>query len=237
MGDLLLVAAQMLTGMFIFELIYRVKISPVSVAHHIESIMVAQAAIAISVNRDRESSTEFKLCTVWGKHIFHELPSLSLKLWRDFTHRSIWYHCRIPSPCGLDSLACVYHIALNTSRQLAQVRLHHHICWYDFRNGARHVHVRSSLGLMASCIQNCYTLTAYCIVGKHSTLLLGLIPLPSPRCSHREFPIFITIHQYLPLAVAFNLKSICYLIWWFRNLTTLSESLACWVFDSNFFPL
>ena len=70
MGDLLLIAAQMLTGMFIFELLYRVKVSPVSVAHHIGSIMVAQAAIAISVKGDRESSIEFMLCTVWGKSVF-----------------------------------------------------------------------------------------------------------------------------------------------------------------------
>lgn len=67
MGDLLLIAAQMLTGMFVFELIYRVKISPVSVAHHIGSIMVAQAAITISIHKDHEASIEFMLCTVWGK--------------------------------------------------------------------------------------------------------------------------------------------------------------------------
>jgi len=67
MGDLLLVAAQMLTGMFHFELLYRVKISPVSVAHHIGSIIVAQAAITISIKGDAESSIEFMLCTVWGK--------------------------------------------------------------------------------------------------------------------------------------------------------------------------
>ena len=41
MGDfLLMIPAQMLSGMSIFELLYRVKISPVSVAHHIRSIMV-----------------------------------------------------------------------------------------------------------------------------------------------------------------------------------------------------
>jgi len=67
MGDILLIAAQMLTGMFLFELIYRVKISPVSVAHHIGSIIVAQTAITISIKGDRESSIEFMLCTVWGK--------------------------------------------------------------------------------------------------------------------------------------------------------------------------
>ena len=69
MGDLLLIAAQMLSGMFIFELIYRVKISPVSVAHHIGSIMVAQAAITISLQGAPESSIEFLLCTVWGKQV------------------------------------------------------------------------------------------------------------------------------------------------------------------------
>jgi hypothetical protein len=70
MGDLLLIAAQMLSAMFIFELIYRVKISPVSVAHHIGSIMVAQAAITISIEGKPESSIEFILCTVWGKQVF-----------------------------------------------------------------------------------------------------------------------------------------------------------------------
>jgi len=66
LGDLLLVCAQMLVGMFIFELIYRVKISPVSVAHHIGSILVTQAAIAISIGGNRASSIEFVLCMVWG---------------------------------------------------------------------------------------------------------------------------------------------------------------------------
>ena len=70
MGDILLIAAQMLTGMFIFELIYRVKISPVTVFHHIGSIMVAQAAITISIKKEPESSIEFMLCTVWGKQVF-----------------------------------------------------------------------------------------------------------------------------------------------------------------------
>jgi hypothetical protein len=67
LGDILLVCAQMLTGMFIFELIYRVKISPVSMFHHIGSILVAQAAITISINQDKDASIEFVLCTVWGK--------------------------------------------------------------------------------------------------------------------------------------------------------------------------
>ena len=85
MGDLLLIAAQMLTGMFIFELIYRVKISPVSVAHHIGSILIAQAAIAISVKGDQESSIEFLLCTVWGNYIFFFMMYYRFHSSRDFT--------------------------------------------------------------------------------------------------------------------------------------------------------
>lgn len=80
MGDLLLICAQMLTGMFLFELIYRVNISPVSVAHHIGSIMVAQAAITISIKGDRESSIEFMLCTVWGKQSRVHPPLTSLMM-------------------------------------------------------------------------------------------------------------------------------------------------------------
>ena len=75
MGDLLLIAAQMLTGMFVFELIYRVNISPVTVFHHIGSIIVAQTAISISIKGERESSIEFMLCTVWGKQVFSYAPS------------------------------------------------------------------------------------------------------------------------------------------------------------------
>ena len=70
MGDLLLIAAQILTGMFIFELIYRVKISSVSAAHYIGSIMVAQAVITISIRGDPDAGIEFLLSTMWGKHVF-----------------------------------------------------------------------------------------------------------------------------------------------------------------------
>lgn len=64
----------MLTGcrliaMYVFELFYRPKISPVSVGHHIGTIMIGQSAIAISLNlvRERDATIEFILCTVWGR--------------------------------------------------------------------------------------------------------------------------------------------------------------------------
>ena len=43
--------------------------SPISAVHHMGTIMVAQAAIAISLNlsKERDASIEFILCTVWGE--------------------------------------------------------------------------------------------------------------------------------------------------------------------------
>ena len=69
LGDILLVCAQMLVGMYIFELIYRVTVSPISSMHHIGAIMVTQSAIAISLNlaKEPDATIEFILCTVWGK--------------------------------------------------------------------------------------------------------------------------------------------------------------------------
>jgi hypothetical protein len=68
MGDILVVIAQMLIAMYIFELIYRVKLSPVAVMHHIGTILIGQTAIAISLRsvREPDADIEFVLCTVWG---------------------------------------------------------------------------------------------------------------------------------------------------------------------------
>ncbi len=55
-------------AMYIFELFYRTKISPVSVGHHIGTIIIGQTAIAISFNlvREKDATIEFILCLVWG---------------------------------------------------------------------------------------------------------------------------------------------------------------------------
>lgn len=68
MGDVLIIVAQSLIGMYIFELIYRAKLSPVAVMHHVGTILIGQSAIAISLKLDREpdADIEFILCTVWG---------------------------------------------------------------------------------------------------------------------------------------------------------------------------
>ena len=43
--------------------------SPISAVHHMGTILVAQAAIAISLNlsKERDATIEFILCTVWGE--------------------------------------------------------------------------------------------------------------------------------------------------------------------------
>ena len=64
-----MVCSQTLCGMYIFELIYRIRISPISTMHHIGAIIIAEAAIAISFDlvKEKDASVEFILCTVWGE--------------------------------------------------------------------------------------------------------------------------------------------------------------------------
>jgi len=85
-GDVLIVVAQMLIAMYVFELFYRPKISPVSVGHHIGTIMIGQSAIAISLNlvREKDATIEFILCTVWGAFdiVSEFLPHIAIILYR-----------------------------------------------------------------------------------------------------------------------------------------------------------
>lgn len=55
--------------MYIFELIFREKLSYVAVLHHIGSVTIAASAVAISLNweHQRDATIEFILCYVWGK--------------------------------------------------------------------------------------------------------------------------------------------------------------------------
>lgn len=84
MGDLMVVVAQVLIAMYIFELIYRAKLSPVAVLHHIGTILIGQSAIAISLRlaREPDADIEFILCTVWGKltHYHTHRPNAKLCL-------------------------------------------------------------------------------------------------------------------------------------------------------------
>ncbi|KAJ5644030.1 uncharacterized protein N7484_006537 [Penicillium longicatenatum] len=91
LGDVLIVAAQMLIGMYIFELIYRSKLSPVAVAHHTGTILIGQSAIAISLKllREPDADIEFILCTVWGAFdmIAEFFPHVAIILYRVYPDR------------------------------------------------------------------------------------------------------------------------------------------------------
>lgn len=93
MGDILVVCAQIFIATYVFELLYRVRISPVSTFHHIGTIVIGQAAIVISLNhgRERDADIEFILCTIWGAFdiVFETLPHLSIILYRIYpsSHR------------------------------------------------------------------------------------------------------------------------------------------------------
>ncbi|KAE8368100.1 hypothetical protein BDV27DRAFT_154273 [Aspergillus caelatus] len=91
MGDMLVVVSQMLIGMYAFELIYRTKLSPIAVLHHIGTIVIGQSAIAISLDlaREPDADIEFVLCTVWGAFdiISEFFPHLAIILYRVFPNR------------------------------------------------------------------------------------------------------------------------------------------------------
>ncbi|KAE8356833.1 hypothetical protein BDV28DRAFT_41288 [Aspergillus coremiiformis] len=91
MGDMLVVVAQMLIGMYAFELIYRSKLSPIAVLHHVGTILIGQSAIAISLDlaREPDADIEFVLCTVWGAFdiISEFFPHLAIILYRVFPQR------------------------------------------------------------------------------------------------------------------------------------------------------
>jgi hypothetical protein len=77
LGDVLIVSSQIFTIMYIFELFYRDKISPISFAHHVSAIVIAQSAISLTINFDHESDAiyEFILCLIWGTFIPLQIPN------------------------------------------------------------------------------------------------------------------------------------------------------------------
>lgn len=95
MGDVLVTALQMLVGMYIFELIYRNQISPISTLHHLGAILVAESAVAINLHSVREPDAviEFVLCTVWGAFdiVCEMCPHVAIILYRLYPehHRSL----------------------------------------------------------------------------------------------------------------------------------------------------
>lgn len=86
MGDLLLILTQLFCSMYIFELLFRSKISPISVAHHIGAILIAQTGTVLSLdlNHQQDATIEFMLCLVWGAFdVLAELwPNVAIILYR-----------------------------------------------------------------------------------------------------------------------------------------------------------
>jgi len=70
MGDILLVLTQLFVAMYVFELFYRKTLSPVAVLHHVGAVIIAQAAVVLSLNLDHEqdATIEFVMVLVWGEH-------------------------------------------------------------------------------------------------------------------------------------------------------------------------
>lgn len=69
MGDMLVVCTHMLVGMYIFELTYRTKVSPIGVLHHVGTIIIGQTALVLTLGfqHQKDATIEFLLCTVWGE--------------------------------------------------------------------------------------------------------------------------------------------------------------------------
>lgn len=67
LGDVMIVCSQLFTVMYVFELFYRVNVSPISAAHHVGAIVIAQTAVAISLNfsHEQDAVIEFIMCFVW----------------------------------------------------------------------------------------------------------------------------------------------------------------------------
>jgi hypothetical protein len=114
-GDVLVVVAHMLIAMYVFELCYRVRISPVSVGHHIGTILIGQAAMAISLDpaHKNDAGIEFGLCLLLGNSacFFHLFPSCISKFYNKMfrmsrgIQRSLYETVVIiPNSCGADNI-------------------------------------------------------------------------------------------------------------------------------------
>lgn len=68
----LIVINQIFIAMYLFELLFRVKLSPIAVLHHIGAVVIAQSAVGISLNweHERDATIEFILCFVWDMYQF-----------------------------------------------------------------------------------------------------------------------------------------------------------------------
>lgn len=84
LGDALVLGSHQFVAMYLHELCYRAKISPIAIAHHVCTVVIAEIAVALTL-MEREwkvAGTEFMLCLVWGMCFFCFLFSLFLRFFR-----------------------------------------------------------------------------------------------------------------------------------------------------------
>ena len=116
MGDILVVCTQIFIATYVFELLYRVRISPVSTFHHIGTIVIGQAAISISLNygHERNADIEFILCTIWGAFdvVCETLPHLSIILYRIYPSRHRYLQRLFSIACLVTFLGTLFETAV-----------------------------------------------------------------------------------------------------------------------------
>jgi hypothetical protein len=80
MGDILIVLTQLFVALYVFELFTRKRVSFISSLHHVGAIVIAQSAVVLSLDLERQlnATMEFVLCLVWAA--FDVLSELWLNL-------------------------------------------------------------------------------------------------------------------------------------------------------------
>lgn len=157
LGDMLIVVAQILIGIYIFELIYRVKLSPVAVMHHVGTIFIGQAAIAISLRPLREPDTyiEFVLCTVWGEFMRLCSRGETKKILTRFGLRRIRRRVRAIPPLRHHPLPGLPKTAPAPEQDLPHLLLLNR-SGDTHRDGCDDVVVWKHVGPVATCLQGCH---------------------------------------------------------------------------------
>jgi hypothetical protein len=94
MLQVLTVLNQVFVAMYLFELLYREKLSVIAVLHHIGTVIIASTAIAIGVNwkHEPDATLEFMLCYVWG---MSKLPAHAAEVKTNSLNRCVRRHRRV----------------------------------------------------------------------------------------------------------------------------------------------
>jgi len=83
-GDLLLICLQVYSTNFLFELFYRIGMSPITMLHHIGALVIGQIALYYTAGNHADSSLEMVMCFFWGFFdvVSEAIPHTTLILYR-----------------------------------------------------------------------------------------------------------------------------------------------------------